>query len=171
MKSNKALVVNLFGAPGAKVSMMAHGIAYALENHGLTVEVVWDVAKDFTYAGKALPSQLTLARMRADRLRSLTASVDVTITDTPLPIGLLYANRETAALERACVGEFRKFNNMNYFLLVDENEHALSQNSLRQRKILQADLCRILAERDIGSKLIASNGIGAERVTNAVINR
>lgn len=173
MESNKALVVNFFGAPGARKSTMAYGLAYALRCKGIVAEVSWEVAKEYVYAGEPLPNQLVLANMQAGRLRDLARAVDVVITDSPLPMGLLYSDTERWELKDICLGEFKAYNNLNYFLYVMQKTYTQTGrlHDLNQAMDLQAKLASLLEEKGISYEPLSSTDEGISIVVDDVVEK
>jgi hypothetical protein len=87
------LVINLFGGPGIGKSTTAAAVFSSLKNKGVNVELVTEAAKDFTWSGDkvSLSNALFVSANQDIRLHRLRGQVDVVVTDSPLPLGALYA--------------------------------------------------------------------------------
>lgn len=117
--TKKLTVINLYGGPGSGKSTTAAGLFNLMKHHGLRVELVTEVAKDKTYAGdrKALGNQLLLLGLQEHRQRVLEGEVDWCITDSPLPLGLVYASPEQADLLDPLVYEaMERYDNRHFFI-------------------------------------------------------
>lgn len=89
-------VINLWTGPGAGKSTTAAGLFNLMKNQGLSVELVTEVAKEFTWQKDygSLQNQLLLLALQDQRLRRLVGQVKWAITDSPLPQGLAYCTEE-----------------------------------------------------------------------------
>lgn len=113
------LVVNLFGGPNTGKSTTASGLFYQLKIAGYNCELVTEYAKDMTYEKRAniLTDQVYILAKQNRKLERLRGNVDIVITDSPLPLGILYApdgyysNYEPLVMEM-----FNSYNNINFYL-------------------------------------------------------
>ena len=88
------IVINLFGVPSAGKSSGAAYIFSKLKMAGINVELVTEVAKDEVWNKSIEPfnCQEYLFGKQSYRLSRLKNKVDVIITDSPLPLTILYNN-------------------------------------------------------------------------------
>ena len=88
----KPIVVNLFGAPGAGKSTGAAYIFSELKQKGVNAELVTEFAKDKTWEGNtlALSCQEYVFGKQSYRLARCRDDVDVIVTDSPLPLAIVY---------------------------------------------------------------------------------
>ena len=86
------LVINLFGAPGSGKSTGAAEIFAALKKKGINAELVTEFAKDKTWEHNmlALGCQEYIFGKQSYRLRRCRDDVEVIVTDSPLPLSLIY---------------------------------------------------------------------------------
>ena len=115
------LVVNLFGAPSAGKSTCASMIFTALKMARANVELVTEYAKEKTWEKNepALSNQAYMFGCQCYRLSILRDKVDIVITDSPLPLSILY-NRDPVLGEdfnKTVMNVFNSYENLNYFLL------------------------------------------------------
>lgn len=113
------IVINLWGAPGSGKSTSAAYIFSHLKMLGCNVELVTEFAKDLTWESRDsdLLNQLYVSGGQAQRLSRLERKVDIAITDSPLPSGLIYAQQKESELLRPMLyHEFNKYQNMNFLV-------------------------------------------------------
>lgn len=112
-------VVNLWGGPGIGKSTTAAGLFNLLKQSGARVELVSEFAKDLTY-GKdygSLENQLFILAEQDRRLRRLEGQVDFAITDSPLPLGMVYMTPEYEEwLPAAILGAYDRYQNVDVLL-------------------------------------------------------
>lgn len=116
----KPLVVNLTGAPGAGKSTGAATIFSALKQLGVNCELVGEFAKDKTWEknAAALNCQEYVFGKQSYRLARCRNDVDVIITDSPLPLTILY--NKNPAIEKSLpifvMDIYNTYNNLNFFV-------------------------------------------------------
>lgn len=117
--NKKPIVVNLFAGPGAGKSTTAAGVFYELKLLGMNVELVLEYAKDITWEGnyKTLENQIYVFANQQHRQERCSDQVDIIVTDSPLILSSIYANKKTPTVFHDLVKySFREYDNMNYFL-------------------------------------------------------
>ena len=116
----KPIVINLFGAPGAGKSTGAADIFSRLKKLGVNVELVAEFAKDKTWEhnNKALSVQEYVFGKQSYRLARCRDDVDVIVTDSPLPLSIIYNHNPAldANFERTVVNVFDTYENINYYI-------------------------------------------------------
>lgn len=115
------LIVNLFGGPGASKSTLAAHTFSLLKQYGkLNVELVTEYAKQLTWQNRSndISCQPYIFGKQLNRMWHLLGKVDVIITDSPLLLGIVYADKTVwpESFLQSTVDIFRKFNNLNFFL-------------------------------------------------------
>lgn len=145
-------VINLWAGPGAGKSTCAAGLFFLMKTQGLKCELVSEYAKDKVYeeAWGTLDDQWYVTGHQARRLRRLVGQVDWIITDSPIPVGLLYLRKPYDELwfREAMWGLFDTFENYNCFIerkKVYQN-YGRSQTEAEAR-ILDDELSKLAAER------------------------
>ena len=122
IKNKKPLVINLFGAPGAGKSTGAAIVFSKLKMMGINAELVTEFAKDKTWEhnATALGCQEYVFGKQSYRLARCKEDVDVIITDSPLPLSILYTTNEAlladGAFEKVVMNVFNSYHNCNYYL-------------------------------------------------------
>ena len=116
----KPIVVNLFGAPGAGKSTGAAEIFSALKKAGINAELILEFAKDKTWEHnmKALSVQEYVFGKQSYRLARCRDDVDVIVTDSPLPLSIIYNTNPALdiSFERTVINIFETYENMNYYV-------------------------------------------------------
>lgn len=114
------IVVNLFGGAGSGKSTGAAYIFSQLKVHGVNAELVTEFAKDMTWEhnNKALTNQVYMLGNQLQRIYRCQDQVDVIITDSPLPLNIIYNESPTLgeAFDQLVMNVFNSYNNMNYFI-------------------------------------------------------
>ena len=116
----KPLVINLTGAPGAGKSTGAAKIFSDLKQLGINCELVGEYAKDKTWEhnNTALRCQEYIFGKQSYRLARCRDDVDVIITDSPLPLGIIYNTNPAIkdSLPRLVMDIFNTYENLSFFL-------------------------------------------------------
>ena len=116
----KPLVVNLTGAPGAGKSTGAAIIFAELKKLGINAELVTEFAKDKTWEhnATALSCQEYVFGKQSYRLARCRKDVDVIVTDSPLPLGLVYNDNPALDYHFTAVvlNVFNTYENINFFI-------------------------------------------------------
>jgi len=114
-------VLNLWGGPGCGKSTTATGLFSLMKMRGHCVELVTEYAKDLTYEKnwEMLGKQDQIFPDQYQRQNRLLDQVDYVITDSPLPLTLVYARPEfvnDSVFWNTVVDGFNKFDNFNIML-------------------------------------------------------
>jgi AAA domain len=86
-------VINLFGGPGVGKSTAAAGLFYEMKKAQLRVELVTEYAKDAVWEQRynILDDQIYIFAKQQRRISRLKDhGIDWVITDSPIPLGLVY---------------------------------------------------------------------------------
>lgn len=114
------IVINLTGAPGAGKSTGAAKLFCELKMLGINCELVGEFAKDKTWEHNktALSCQEYVFGKQSYRLARCRDEVDVIITDSPLPLTILYNSNEAIAkpLEELVMAIYDSYENINFFI-------------------------------------------------------
>lgn len=114
------LVVNLYGQPGAGKSTCAAYVFSRLKMAGINCELVTEFAKDKTWEDNtgALSNQLYVAGEQSYRLSRCNGKVDVIITDSPLPLSIIYKSQPELGenFDKTIMDMYNSFENISYYL-------------------------------------------------------
>lgn len=94
MSKTFALIINIFGGPGAGKSTGAAYVFSKLKMLGINVELVTEAAKDLTWeeAFNNLKDQIYVFGKQQHRIFRCADKVDVIITDSPIFLSTIYNN-------------------------------------------------------------------------------
>ena len=116
------IVINLFGAPSAGKTTCANYLTWKLKSvFQASTDYVTEAAKEKTWEGNktALDAQEYIFGLQSYNVAlRLNKGVDILITDSPLPLSVLY-NRSPVLGEdfnRTVMNVFNSYHNINYFL-------------------------------------------------------
>ena len=116
----KPIVINLTGAPGAGKSTGAAKLFYELKTRGVNCELVNEFAKDKTWEhnATALNCQEYIFGKQSYRLKRCRDEVDVIITDSPLPLTIIYTKDESIKkpLTELVLAVYNSYDNINFFI-------------------------------------------------------
>ena len=114
------IVINLTGAPGAGKSTGAAKLFCELKMLGINCELIGEFAKDKTWEHNttALACQEYVFGKQSYRLARCREEVDVIVTDSPLPLTLIYNYNESIAkpLEDLVMAIYNSYDNINFFI-------------------------------------------------------
>lgn len=112
------LVINLIGGPGCGKSTIAAGLFYELKKHGYLCELVTEYAKDKVWeeSYKTLDDQIYVFGKQFHRMFRVKGKVDVIITDSPLPLSIIYDKGESDYFHNFVIEQYNEFNNIMIFV-------------------------------------------------------
>jgi hypothetical protein len=115
------IVINLWGGPGCGKSTTAAGLFSLMKMRGYKVELVTEYAKELTYSGEwtKLTQQEHILVEQWQRQARLENNVDYAITDSPLPLNIIYAREDLKINEEfsdKVMDYFNEFDNFNIML-------------------------------------------------------
>lgn len=121
MNVNKSpIVINLFGPPGSGKSTGAAEVFAALKKLGVNAELVTEFAKDKTWEhnATALGCQEYVFGKQSYRLARCRNDVDVIVTDSPLPLSIIYNSSQALGehFNQAVLNVFDTYRNFNYYI-------------------------------------------------------
>lgn len=132
----KPIVVNLFGGPGAGKSTGAAYIFSELKQLGINAELVTEFAKDKTWEGNmtALSCQEYVFGKQSYRLARCREDVDVIVTDSPLPLSIIYNNSAVLgdAFNEVVLNVFDTYENINFFIIRDKPYNPKGRNQTEE---------------------------------------
>lgn len=116
----RPIVVNLTGSPGAGKSTGAAKIFSELKMQGINCELIGEFAKDKTWEHNitALNCQEYVFGKQSYRLARCRDEVDVIVTDSPLPLTIIYNKDEKimGPLTELVMAIYDSYDNINFFI-------------------------------------------------------
>lgn len=137
-------VVNIWGGPGVGKSTTAAGLFYRMKTLKLDVELVQEYAKDLTWERRynVLEDQIYVFAKQQRRIARLAEhNLDWVITDSPIPLGLVYIKPNTLG-DNFCnlvMESFDRYNNYNFLLSRNVQYNPVGRNQ-DQQQALEFDL-------------------------------
>lgn len=117
---NETLIVNFFGPPGAGKSTAAAYIFSNLKMAGINAEIVTEYAKDKVWENNTavFKNQAYIFGKQSFRISRCYGKVDVILTDSPLPLSILYNDGSilTENFNKTVMDVFNHYNNLNFLL-------------------------------------------------------
>lgn len=118
--TKKPIVINLFGPPGSGKSTGAAEVFAALKKSGINAELVTEFAKDKTWEhnATALGCQEYVFGKQSYRLARCRNDVDVIVTDSPLPLSIIYNTNPALGgkFNEVVLNIFNTYRNYNYYI-------------------------------------------------------
>ena len=147
----ETIIVNILGGPGIGKSTCALQVVAEIKKQGYQAEYVQEVAKELVYAGDmehlngSLENQAYILSKQKERLDLLVGQVDFVITDSPLPLNLIYLKEHNEYYETEVLREFNTYKNINLVLgrnlaVEYQNEgriHTLEESLVKDKEIVE----------------------------------
>lgn len=171
----KPIVINLTGAPGAGKSTGAAIVFAALKKLGVNCELVCEFAKDKTWENnlKALSCQEYVFGKQSYRLARCRDDVDVIITDSPLPLSIIYNTNPAIedSYKKLVMDVFNTYNNVNFYVtrVKPYNPKGRNQTELESDGIA-TKLKNLYQELNIPYETINGDDTGYQYIIDTVYN-
>ena len=148
------LVINLWGAPSSGKSTTAHGLTFLLNINKWRTEYISEYAKELVWDGRhgLLKNQNHVFDQQNLRLqRMLDHNMDAVITDSPLPLSVIYQPPGyLEGFEGLVMDQFHRYNNINIFLTRKHSFEAIGRvHNERQAIELDLRIRQFLADNQI----------------------
>lgn len=169
----ETLVVNLFGVPGSGKSTGAAYIFAMLKMNGINAELVTEYAKDKVWEDNAevFRNQAYLFGKQSYRLSRLAGKVDVIVTDSPLPLSILYNEDErlNETFNQSVMDVFNSYNNMNFLLRRTKPYNPSGRRQTEaESDALGAEIIQLLNERHIYCKQVDGDIGGYDSIVDVI---
>ena len=130
--NKKTIYINLYGGPASGKSTTAARLFGELKLRGADCELVTEYAKDKVWEGttNVFNDQFYVSAKQWHRLFSLKGKVDYVITDSPILMSAVYANKDDNALKVLIVDRHESIGSINIFINRDPDK--FSQNGRSQ---------------------------------------
>lgn len=168
------IIVNLFGQPGAGKSTGAAYIFSQLKLAGVDVELITEFAKDKVWEENAevFKNQAYIFGKQFFKLSRCDGKVGVLVTDSPLPLSILYNHEEhlTENFNRTVMDVFNSFHNMNYLLtrVKPYNPNGRHQTEKESDK-LGEEIIKLLRDRGISYEEATGDTSGYDKIIKDIL--
>lgn len=167
-------VINLYGQPSAGKSTTAAGLFHKMKLQGINCELVTEYAKDMVWRempSKAFTDQLYITAKQHHRLFRLKDKVDYAITDSPLLLGLAYADQNYFPSFEPLVKEiYSSFDNINIFLQRTKPYNPIGRNQTEQEAdAISATILDILGRNKIPFMRIDGTANAVDKILAVVL--
>lgn len=171
--TKKPIVINLFGPPGSGKSTGAAEVFAALKKSGINAELVTEFAKDKTWEhnATALGCQEYVFGKQSYRLARCRNDVDVIVTDSPLPLSIIY-NTNPALGEKfneVVLNIFNTYRNYNYYINRVKPYNPKGRNQTEaESDALGEPIKNLLAMSGIEYRTIDGDDVGYQSIINEI---
>ncbi len=149
----KTKVVGFIGGPGSGKSIYAASLYGPLKMNGHNAELATEYAKDNVYEERfrTLTNQIYIFGKQHHRIFRLLDKVEIIITDSPLVLCHIYDASKDVNLENLVISEFKKLNNILFFLDRDANTYSTDgrMQNLEEAKQIDTQILNTLHKHDI----------------------
>lgn len=170
MDNKNLKVVNLFAGPGAGKSTTASGLFYWMKTHKHLVEITNEAAKDFTWDERfnlLRDDQLYVTAKQNRRLQRLVNKVEIAITDSPLMLGMIYANEMYLPnhYKNLVLELFNSYDNYNYFVVRKKEYVQVGRTqTLEQATTIDQQILELLEKYKIPYTAIPGDPSGIDKI-------
>jgi adenylate kinase family enzyme len=172
----KPIVVNLAGSPGAGKSTGAAKIFSELKMLGINCELVGEVAKDITWEHNmtALSCQEYVFGKQSYRLARCRNDVDVIVTDSPLPLTIIYTQNPAIKkpLTDLVMAVFDSYDNINFFINRTKPYNPKGRNQTAEESdAISEEIKELYKNLNISYTEINGDTEGYEKVINLICKK
>lgn len=169
-------IVNLFGGPGVGKSTTAAGLFYEMKKAGLNVELVTEYAKDMVWEGRhnILEDQIYIFAKQQRRISRLRGhGIDWVITDSPIPLGLVYTRDGAFGAEfgELVMRVFMGYDNHNYLLQRNFKYNPIGRNQkdVDEARIFDEKVSALLERWTVPFKTILGGELAVKTILDDVV--
>lgn len=166
-----ALIVNLFGAPGAGKSTGAAYVFSKLKMLGYNCELVREYAKDLVWEEnfRQLSNQIFVFAEQYRRLLVCKDKVDIIITDSPLLLSIYYDKGRNPSLPPLISDVFNSFDNCNFMIYRTKKYNPKGRiQSEEESKAVQKDLEKLLNSNNLYYFEVDGSEKGYEQIVDEI---
>lgn len=170
-----ALIVNLYGAPGAGKSTMAANVFALLKWQGVNCELVTEYAKDKTWEKSygVLGHQGYVFAKQLFRISRLEDQVDAIVTDAPLLHSLFYGQENTTQeFKNYVMSEYKRRSTLDIYVtrVKPYNPAGRSQTS-EEASLVGAGVLTVLNGYGVFPTVVEGTPDAAERLAELIYTK
>jgi len=164
-------VLNIFGGPGTGKSTTAAGLFYHMKSVGIECELIQEYAKDLTWERRynILEDQIYVFAKQQRRIARLVEhNLDWVITDSPIPLGLVYVKPNTLGdnFSNLVMEVFNRYENYNFLLSRNVQYNPVGRNQDEQQaRDFDHKVINLLTNYNVNYQQI----VGGEPAVNTII--
>lgn len=171
----KPIVINLSGAPGAGKSTGAAKVFSDLKQHGVNCELVGEFAKDKAWERNttALKCQEYVFGKQSYRLARCRDDVDVIVTDSPLPLTIIYNYNQAIkeSLAQLAMDVYDTYENINFFInRVNEYSTKGRAHTAEESEKISAQIKELYENLGINYESVNGDNEGYQYISSRVIS-
>lgn len=170
-------VINLWGGPGIGKSTTAAGLFYAMKQQQLNVELVTEYAKDAVWERRQnlFDDQIYIFAKQQRRIARLKGhGIDWVITDSPIPIGLVYTRLADygPSFPNLVMEIFGQYENFNLLLGRNWKYNPVGRNQKNEEEAIIFDkkVQSLLNAWQIDFEIITAGETAIDYVMNNIVN-
>jgi nicotinamide riboside kinase len=167
-------VINLFAGPSSGKSTMAFGLSYRLKCLRVNVEFAGEYAKDLVWSKRHrdLEDQVYVFGKQQQRIQRLAKDCDVIVADSPVLMGLAYAQDYPLCFRQTVAWRFHQFDNINFFVnRVTEYDPIGRNQTEEEAQEKDREIFDLLDEFEVPFVRVDGNEAGLEDALNIVLER
>ena len=170
------IVLNFFGVPGAGKSTGAAYVFAKLKMMGVNAELISEFAKDKVWEeNKAVfENQAYIFGKQSFRQSRCDGKVDVLITDSPLPLSIMYNKdkRLTENFNLSVMDVFNSYDNLNFLITRAKPYNPKGRHQTEaESDALGKDIIDLLSIRNIEYTNVPGNVEGYDFIIDKVIDK
>lgn len=169
-------VINLWGGPGAGKSTTAADLFRLMKLRGHRVELITEYAKELTYDQDwvLLQRQEKILPEQYKRQRRLKGHVDYAITDSPIPLNIIYARddlKKDPCFSELVLKHYREFDNFNVIIKrVKPYSHYGRKETSDEAREIDSEIKAMLDKIKEPYHTVRGDEDGAVMIYNILIN-
>lgn len=169
-----ALIVNLFGVPGAGKSTGAAYIFSRLKMLGVNAELVTEFAKDKVWENneEVFNNQAYIFGKQSFKISRCANKVDVIITDSPLPLSIFYNHDPllTENFNSSVMDVFNGYKNVNFLITRTKPYNPIGrQQTEKESDDMKKPIIDLLTQRGITYQEVPGEVTGYDVIVNKVL--
>ncbi len=170
------IVVNMFGVPGAGKSTGAAYTFAKLKMMGINAELISEFAKDKVWEENktVFENQAYIFGKQSFRQSRCDGKVDVLITDSPLPLSIMYNKdkRLTENFNLSVMDVFNSYDNLNFLITRVKPYNPKGRHQTEaESDALGKDVINLLNTRNIEYTNVLGNIEGYDFIIDTVIDK
>lgn len=169
----KTKVINFFGGPGARKTTVATSVFSLLKLHNIDVELITEVAKDFTWEErfKTLENQYYIWAKQQHKFWRLKGKVDIIVNDSPLLLSFIYGEKKSKHFYDLVLHDFNEYDNMNFFIERPDSFNSSGRTQNKEESIvIDKQILDVLEKLEVNYEMINNDNVAINSVCNKVLN-